>query len=373
MNGRFSADNVGILLLLAALLLLAIVPLFLSGPPGSVANQGMAGTSDLAGRLSAWGYRVRVQNNWQAQELAGSQVMMLLGPATGHNRQEVREIDNWVRQGGTLIIAQNSGRPAALLRYYDLQMRRLWLRPLPTDLSLPTLNWPLVGAVDLRASHRLHLACGQAAIHVGDCDGPFLLSFGRGRGQIIVMAALHPFTNAGMRQPGNAQLVQNLVRLHAPPGAVILLDESRHHHDFFWLLARLETWALLAAVLLLVGYGLWRFQPFGRPRPSPNHTPPEERQSAVFINQMAAAQQQIDRERRIYQHYWQRLKRQFGRRYGLDARLPDDDFLAALKPILKDDRIMATLISLKNRMNLMPMSDAGLRQWTATVVEVIEN
>ncbi|MFO7537419.1 MAG: DUF4350 domain-containing protein [Chloroflexota bacterium] len=370
MNGRFSIDWVGNVLLLAALLLLGVLPLFLSGPAGRVGNQGAAGTSDLAARLPEWGYRVRVQESWQVQTLADSHLLLVLGAATNHNPYEIRELDNWIRQGGTLIVAQNNGRASALLHQYNLDMRRLWRQPAPAELNLPTLNWPPTGAIDLRPSHRLHLSCGQAAIHIGDCDSPFLLSFGWGQGQIVVVAALHPFTNGGLRQQGNARLVQNLIQLHAPPGTVVVLDESRHGHDLLRLLARLETGTLLAALLLLLGYGLWHLRPFGQPRPTSDRTPPEERQTAAFINYMAAAHQRTDPERRICHHYWQRLKRQFGRRYGLHVRLSDDAFLAALKPLLNDDQLLATLLSLRQRMDVHHMSDANLRLWTAAVIEI---
>jgi hypothetical protein len=372
MNGRFSLDlvAVGLLLTLLFLILLGLIVRSrgLSSLPGSVYNQGPEGTAALASRLTDWGYQVAVWDEWQPAVTGGSQLLLILAPQAELTRQQLVQLDTWVRNGGTLLVAQSGDRPASLLHLYNLGIRSTWLRPAQTNLSLPTFNWPLVGTVDFQAGHRLRLHCGQAAIHVGSCEQAVLISFGQGRGQVIYAATLHPFTNAGLQHRGNAQLVQNLVQRSVPPGAQIILYEGERTPGFAWLLRRVELWTFLAGLLLLAGYGLWHSQPFGRPRPTPSHAPPEQRRTAEFITQLALAQKQLDPARQIRSHYWQRLKRQFGRRYVLDTRLPDDDFLAELKPFV-DDETLSTLIFLKNSRAGQIPSDAALRHWIATAVE----
>jgi hypothetical protein len=71
----------------------------------------------------------------------------------------------------------------------------------------------------------------------------------------------------------------------------------------------------------------------------------------------------------LRQHYWQRLKRQLGQRYGLDSALPDDYFLAEMKTHVDDyelSRFIALLISL----NEPVVTDFELQQWVQMAVEL---
>ena len=369
---RFWLDSVGIAVVLVGLTAVVLFSLSLWTEPmarfrGSVRNQGPEGAQSLAGWLSQLGYEVRFPN--QALALKDSdQLLFVLAPQGDFSQLELIATESWVRGGGTLVIAQDNNQSNDLLRQFGLRLSLIFPRQNEAELRLPTLNWPWVGALDVTARRRVQVDCGKVAIHIGDCNRPLLVSFGQGRGQVYVMSSLYPFTNAGLQNEANVQFVQNLVQANVQAGATILFDEVHRDSRSSWLLQTREGWGVLLAVLFIVAYFLAQRQRFGGPRPSTQQHEPGLRRTAEFITAVAAVDP-THHHTSLRQHYWQRLKRQIGRRYGVDPALPDDSFLAEMKEYVDDyelSRFISLLISLKEPM----ISDFELQQWVRTVLEL---
>lgn len=372
-NGeRFSLDYIG--LAIVAVVLLAVVGVSLlrwqnpaASAVGSIQNDGAAGGQALALLLQNLGYEVQIPPGPTLFPQPDDDVWFLLAPTGEFDLVELSALDRWVRAGGVLMLVPAADSDAGVLSYFDLALRRLWLRENEASLRLPTLNWPMVGTVTLRATHRLRLACGRAAVHIGDCQRPFLISFGRGQGQVVVLSSFYPLSNAGLENGRHVQLVENLLRLYAEPGASVRFDELHRRPAGFWLWRTPGGWALILMVLMSVGYGWGRNRPFGRPRPVLRARHSERRQTTSFINQIAAAEKELDETtQEIRRHYWHRLKRRLGRRYAIDPRQPDEQFLAACRDYL-DDAQLGQLIHLMVAM-AHPMTDLDLQQWTSSII-----
>ena len=345
---RFTPDLIALTAALLVLIGAIGLSLYLQIDPlthaaGSVWNNGRFGTNQLYSWLNSLGYSAQPSVTDQLQPTSEDRILFVLAPDLAFSQWEQEQLDTWVRSGGILILAMDNGRPRDLLRSYNVSSRWRWPMIQNVDLKLPTLNWPFVGSVNLRATRRIEADCGQVAIHIGDCDSPLLVSFGRGRGQVYVMSSLYPFTNEGLENGRNAQFVRNLVESSAAPGSRILFDEVHHQGASFWLVQTPGGWAAILLFLLLLAYALQSNQRFGNPRPTILKEKPERRDTVAFINNMAAAQKELDPKMRVRDHYWQRLKRKLARRYSADPRLPDDLFISELSPYL-EQQIMSQLV-----------------------------
>ena len=369
---RFLGDSLGIVFVMAGLTAVLLFSLTQwAGPaarfPGSVQNQGPEGTQSLAAWLIRLGYQVRTPDASIAAEPA-DKILFVLAPDGDFNPFDLLGIKGWVQAGGTLIIAQDSNQPDELLRQFGLRLGLLFPGQRQAELQLPTLNWPWVGPLELEARRQVRVDCGKTAVHLGDCDTPILVSFGQGQGQVYVMSTLHPFTNAGLQHSGNARFVQNLVQANALPGETIVFDEVHRDRRSSWLFQTREGWGLLFSLLALLVYLIAQRQRFGGPRPTTQQHEPERRKTAEFITSIANVDP-THHHTSIRRHYWQRLKRQLGRRYGLDPALSDQLFLAGLKRFM-DDYELSKCITLLLSMNDPVLNNFELQEWTRTVLDL---
>ena len=369
---RFWGDSIAIVVVLVGLTAVILFSLSQWTEPttrfrGSVRNQGPEGSQWLASWLSQLGYDVQVPN--RMLDLATTdQILFVLAPEESFESLELVSLQGWVRNGGTLVIAQDSNQADELLQQFGVRLGLLWPGQREADLRLPTLNWPWVGSMEVIARRQIRVNCGTVAVHLGDCDVPLLISFGQGRGQVYVMSTLHPFTNAGLQHGANAQFVQNLVRANALPGARILFDEAHRDTRSSWLFQTREGWGFLLTLLLIGAYFLMQRQRFGGSRPTTQQYEPELRKTAEFIASVANVDP-THQHTSIRKHYWQRLKRQMGRRYGIDPALPDQQFLAEMKAYVDDyelSRIITLLIGLQEPV----VTDFALQEWVRTVLEL---
>lgn len=369
---RFWGDSIGIVLVLAGLTAVILFSLSQWAEPdarfpGSVQNEGPEGTRSLATWLIQLGYQVRLPNDSIAPEPA-DRILFVLAAAGGFDDFDLLRLEGWVQAGGTLIIAQDKNQPDDLLRRFGLRLGLLFPRQRQAELQLPTLNWPWVGPLAVEARRQVRVDCSKTAVHLGDCNTPILVSFGQGKGQVYAMSTLYPFTNAGLQHSGNARFVQNLVQANALPGATIVFDEVHRDRRSSWLFQSREGWGLLFSLLALLAYVIAQRQRFGGPRPTTQQHEPERRKTAEFITSIASVDPS-HQHTGLRRHYWQRLKRQLGRRYGLDPALSDQYFLAELKTFM-DDYDLSKCITLAITMNEPELTDFELQEWTRTVLDL---
>ncbi len=346
---------------------------------GSIHSGEADGVRRFTAQLSTWGYIVTANNQSPLLPDAADTALFVLGINEDFDALEAAWLPTWVQAGGTLLIAQDNEKTRRLLQLFDVDIKRTWRQVETAPLQLPAFNWPLVGDVTLQTRYRVDAPCGHAAIHLGDCDTSLLVSFGYGRGQVIVLSSLYPFTNEGIQVPGNLQFVANLVGTAVPSGSRIRFDETHRVNNArqsrAWLWTTPTGWGLLYTLLLLLTYGWWQGRSLSTAVPITPTTAANEfaatQSTDEFITDMARLYQQSSQEKNIQRHFWQRLKRQLARQYRCDYNLPDTEFFAELLPY-QDEVDIARLLSLHAELQRPQITESQLLWWVTQVVEFTE-
>ena len=177
---------------------------------------------------------------------------------------ELGKLETWVARGNTLLIAAAlDDEPVWTLDTYDPVMindlRRItglkflaaptmtWVRSLGASrldirprgvhpllagirritapLPLPSRSWQPYLTYD-------RLPLELAALEPGGQPALWLEHYGRG--QIILSAVASPFSNTGMRYPGNARLLANILAWSVAPGGAVVFDDAHEGLSAFY-------------------------------------------------------------------------------------------------------------------------------------------
>jgi hypothetical protein len=304
-----------------------------AGWRGSVQSNRPDGARSLYTWLSNLGYNVHTLYQAPLSLSSEDDVLFVLATNDAFTRAELGHLDRWVKAGGTLIVARDSTQPGRLLNHYQTPLVQMRSPIERAPLRLPTLNWPPVGDVRVHASHKLRLGREVAVVHIGDRDTPLLVAFGQGEGKVFVMSTIYPFTNDGLWDANNAQLVHNLVHTGAPRGGHIVFDQAHRKErpsviSLAWLVTTAEGWGLIYATVVLSAYLMLRFRRLGTPTPPTDWLIP--RATDEYITAIVGTHGESGMEKTARRHYWEHLKRDLARQYRLDPALHDDDFLTEL-------------------------------------------
>lgn len=377
-TNRFTPDLIAIgIIIVMVVLSFALVWMAqsdLTRKRGSAFNQGDEGTAVFFNWLSQQNSDVRTVESLYSLANSSAKTVFILNAQGSYAQDELVMLDAWIRGGGTAVIALESNLAKDLTRHFNLGISWTWPGINNAELQLPLLNWPIVNQTSLKASHKIDIRCGRAAVHIGTCRRPVLVSFGHGQGQIYFLSTVEPFTNQGISNGGNAQLIENLVQNSTAKNGPILFDEGHRQSGFFWFLTSPAGWALILLFLLLIALFAWQAFNTTPNKPAPVMAEPvsEVQESIQYLNRVAAAEKNIRGAKAVKQHYWQRLKRILGQRYGLDPTMADEQFLAAIKTYLPETD-MALLISLRIRKDRDQMLDTiALRTWAESVIQLTE-
>lgn len=264
-------------------------------------------------------------------------VALVLEPTLNVSPEEGAALTTWVEEGGTLVVAGAGSAAANLVRQFDFR-----LAPLDAPLEAKALPqsplWtsPPLAEAQPQARYYLHSARRNFVTHLAVAGRPIVVSFDQGAGRVILISSATPFSNAGLRLPGNATLVLNVISAAGWPGA-IWFDEWHHGvRGGAGAAAGPGQWlrrtpagqsVLLVASVLFVAVVL-RGRHFGRPAPSRSgsarRAPLEYLTAVAHLNRRAGQRNAVLRQ---YRHW---LKRGLGQRYRLDPTLPDDEYVARL-------------------------------------------
>jgi hypothetical protein len=284
-------------------------------------------------------------------------------------------LEAWVEAGGTLLVAGDRYLSTSWADHFDFRRDDWQTGFLTTTLRLqhpllvspPSAQHP--GVIPDRGT--LQSERDDFVVQAATLAGPAIVAFAQGQGQVILSTTSYPFTNQGLRAAGMADLVLNLVSLAGQPGRV-WFDEWHHGvrgadtaapvgiHN--WLRATVPGQAILLALGLTFVALLLRGRSFGRPLPLPQQI--VRRNPLEFVTAIANLQRRAGHRTALLQDYRLRLKRELGRRYQLDVKLPDAEFvnqLAAYQPTL--DR--TALHQLLNRLNHQNVSETKMVQLAA--------
>ncbi len=369
---RLSRDSWLAIGLLAVLVLVTIVAAIYqaqgqeSDLPLASFSSAPNGARALRLWLSELGYPVsdEVDSTFHLTQETG--LVLVLEPSTGITTDEWETIDAWVEEGGTLVLAGERWGALSTARHYDLTLAYLNEESKAITLTAQTpllVSPPLTNPANAHPQAYFKIADDadtdfDFVTHLAAGDRPVLVSCEIGDGRVILSATTFPFSNAGLKEAGNPQLVANLIAAATRPG-VIWFDEW--HHGMRSRQAQVlgpEQWLrrtpagrslLYAAAVIFVALVLGGRR-FGRPIPLPKSS--ARRAPLEHITAIANLNRRAGHRAAVLLHHRQRLKRELGKRYRLNPTLPDDEYviqLSQFNPNLDADALRNLLARLRQR------------------------
>lgn len=339
--GRDSLISLGLVALLAALTVLAAV----QRPAGDKALPPLASFSaqpNGAKALRLWlgelGYRVDERTQTAFRPPDDAAVALVLEPLYPVTADEGAALEQWVEAGGLLTAAGDGPAMASLLRRFNFRLAVLDAEAdAPALPQTPLWTSPSLAAAEPRARYYLQNERADFVTHLAVDGRPVVVSFEQGEGRVILASSARPFSNAGLRSPGNAALALNVISAAGRPGAV-WFDEWHHGLRALaeeqiagpgqWLRrTRAGQSVLLFAGLLFAALAL-RGRRLGPPLPwlaGVNRRAPLE-----YLTAVAQLGRRAGHRRAVLRQYRHWLKRSLGQRYRLDPTLADDEYVARL-------------------------------------------
>ena len=270
---------------------------------------------------------------------------------------EMDAVDTWVEKGGTLIAIGEAYGMYSLIDHYEFFFDYLPANPEVPVPDAPLLTSPAASEFT-NATVRLALASARDDyVTLITYDGkPVLVSFEQGNGRVILGTLAQSFTNAGLKQSGNPELVLNILALARKKGT-ICFDEWHHGEQGAQVLGPGEflrstpvgrsllfvTFAVFI-VLFMQGRG------FGRPVPLPQEI--KRRGALEHVTGIANLSRRAAHRSAVMLHYHDQIKRKLGQRYRLDPGMDDEQYmhtLAGYNPSLDRNELSNLLKRLKRR------------------------
>jgi hypothetical protein len=220
---------------------------------------------------------------------------------------------------------------------------------------------PLGGPARARAGATLQSKTPARLVLLAVESGPVVVSFPRGRGQVILCAAPYAFSNAGLKEPGAPALVLNLVVAAAGQAQTgrggVWFDEWHHglrspsqsvNGPSQWLFRTASGRALLLAAALGYLALLLQGRSFGRPLSMSKEAP--RRVPLEYITALANLSRRAGHRADILQKYYQLIKRGLGQRYRISPDLWDAEWVARLaqsRPEIPQEELLGLLKDLR--------------------------
>jgi len=325
-----------------------------SRPEGDLPRARFDDASPLGGKglrlvLANLGYAVKRADVRLKGMPGDARVWILLDPQTQFGRAESDALLNWIKNGGTLIVAATPGyfrdfsmvsatTPRGRLdAALGLQQDEWYSSPLvkPNDEPLPTLsplNWNAPSVY--RSGVKKATASGGTFVlnrpHSEIAGTPFQAEIARldyGKGRVIITPDALLFTNYALAHDDNAVLVTNFVRAHMVPKDGAIYWDERNHVDknapeirpnlAYYLWRPPLRWAILQ----LLGAGLlaWAFygRRLGAAVPLPDSEPVTR--ASNFALAMGALFRKANRPRAASAIIGEEFRRTLVRRLGMSV------------------------------------------------------
>ena len=297
-----------------------------------------------------------------------AQIVFVLQPSFV-TADELKAMDAWVQRGGTLIVADSSGF-GNVAEHFNFDLGRFDQAPqsfIPQNPLLlnppPQVPISTTGA-GFQAGYYLVPKRSSYVVHLAADGKPVLVSINIGSGRVILSSTTYPFSNLGLKQPGNPALVLNLLGFAKQQGSV-WFDEWHHGVRGAESATGPENWlrqtplgrsVLFTAIIVFLAL-LFRGRAFGRPVPLPHEL--RRRGALEHVSAMANLSRLAGHRHAILLRYHHQLKRSLGRRYRLDPALPDAEYvnnLVRYNPTIDGD----ALLTLLNRLQQKKVGEAEM-------------
>lgn len=288
-----------------------------------------------------------------------SSILFMLEPLFP-TENELTSVDTWVENGGTLIAIGEQYGMFSLIDHYKFYFNYLPDNEGVLANETPLLNSP--SSLDL-SNAKVRIALGSErddyVTLVSFHDQPVIVSFEKGKGRIILGTVSQVFTNAGLKQNGNPELVLNILALAKKKGT-IWFDEWHHGvqsgekilgpSDF---LRRTPVGRALLFVTFAIFVAFFlQGRGFGRPVPLPQEI--RRRGALEHVTGIANLSRRAAHRSSVMMQYHSQIKRKLGQRYRLDPALDDEEYvntLAGYNPSIDKNELLNVLKRLR-RTNL---------------------
>jgi hypothetical protein len=323
--------------------------------PYSSSSSGENGTLALFEWLDAIGYRPERRGAMTGGLGEPPAVLIVLPSIETRESRWADDILDWVRAGGTAIVAQDDDGFNPLLRELSVTVTSLTsggsaldvVTPLPGIDGQPKITFPFVGAsLDLERDHAVHLQTNAS-------EKPVLVSFDEGQGKVFATTVLPMLTNDGLREEANARWARALIG-DLPRGSRVIFDQTEVSIGFVerpnfnqLLFTSPWGWALLLAAALLALYVIVNGRRFGRVLPLQREL--ARRDPSEYVVSTAGLFHRANKQALVLRHFHRQIKRKLGRRWQINPKLPDAQFaelLARAREDVKQDELLRLLQSL---------------------------
>lgn len=306
-----------------------------------------------------------------------SSILFMLEPQFP-TEADMNAVDTWVKDGGTLIAIGERYGMFSLIDHY-----KFYFNYLPNNDGTPSNETPLLDSpagLDLK-NVKAGIALGSDrddyVTLVSFHDQPVLVSFEQGKGRVILGTVTQAFTNAGLKQNGNPELVLNILALAKTKGTV-WFDEWHHGVQSGEQILGPSDFLRRTPVghaLLFVTFAVFIFffiqgRGFGRPVPLPQEI--RRRGALEHVTGIANLSRRAAHRSSVMMQYHNQVKRKLGQRYRLDPAMNDEEYVNTLagynSSIDKDE-----LLNLLKRLRRTNLSETEMVHLAGEAAKWIDN
>jgi hypothetical protein len=338
---------------------------------------------DGAHALELWlrelGYTIHEETLPAFEPPAEADLILMLEPLPGMTEEEWAALDKWVDRGGTLVVAGYRLGSALAIRHFDFNL--VWGEATTVRVQTPLFGAPPLNPPDTTTA-RVFLSANHTnfVTHAAAGSRPVVVSMPQGNGRVILSSIVTPFSNSGLKQPGNGALALNIISAGNDTGRGVIWFNEWHHGiratraavtgPAQWLRRTPAGRSLLyTAAVIFLGLALTG-QRFGRPVPVAKET--RRRAPLEFIKAIANLNRRSGQRTAVLAQYHQWLKRRIGHRYRLDPALPDDVYVRQLAAY-NTDLDTAALQSLLTRLRRQRVSEREMVELAAETTTWLDN
>ena len=251
---------------------------------------------------------------------------------------EVKDIQDFVNTGGTLIVAGDDRVLDELFKTYGLKLREV---PERQEFSRRLADEPFfsqhpIDEIRVRTNFVLEPMEREVAVLYGTADGAVVVTLRQGEGRVFLIASAYLFHKNGLQYDvGNATLLYNLMST-LPRNARIGLAEKRYYtaetrppNPFAALV--FGTRGGLAAVYICITlfvFLMLRGRRFGKPLDVRERS---RRLSSEYVHAMTALYQKGNTRPEILKHIRDTFRSDLGNRWRVNPNVDTPTFLEALE------------------------------------------